>query len=101
MTVSAKISDDGTVLKIAVDGKFDFSLLSDFRNAYTTDYGKTFRYVVDLRGTEAMDSSALGMLLNMKKHLQQEDRKIKITNCRPNLKKILLIARFDKKFLIV
>jgi anti-anti-sigma regulatory factor len=47
-----------------------------------------------------MDSSALGMLLNMKKYLNKQDREIRITNCGPTLKKILLIARFDKKFAI-
>ncbi|RRS07418.1 anti-sigma factor antagonist, partial [Pseudoalteromonas sp. J010] len=42
--------------------------------------------------------SALGMLLNMKKTLGTSVSSIHISNCRPQLKKILQISRFDKKF---
>lgn len=97
MTVRTQVSDNNT-LTIAVDGKFDFGLLTEFRQAYSDDYGRILNYVIDLRGTNGMDSSALGMLLNMQKFVNSDDRKIKIVNCHPNLKKILLIARFDKKF---
>jgi anti-anti-sigma regulatory factor len=45
-----------------------------------------------------MDSSALGMLLNMKKNLTGKVETIQISNCQPQLKKILQISRFDKKF---
>jgi anti-anti-sigma factor len=45
-----------------------------------------------------MDSSALGMLLNMKKTLEDKVTVFEITNCQPQLKKILQISRFDKKF---
>ena len=100
MAVRAQISDEN-ILTIAVDGKFDFGLLTQFRQAYSFDYGKVTRYVIDLRGANGMDSSALGMLLNMQKYLDREDREIRIVNCHPSLKKILLIARFDKKFNIV
>ncbi len=44
-----------------------------------------------------MDSSALGMLLNMRKHLG-DTAPIRIANSRPQIKKILTISRFDKKF---
>lgn len=100
MSVKANLSRDGGTLTISVDGKFDFGALTEFRHAYSNDHGRVSRYVVDMRGTDTMDSSALGMLLNMKKFLNVGDREIKITNCRPTLKKILLIARFDKKFMI-
>jgi anti-anti-sigma factor len=54
--------------------------------------------IIDLRETDYMDSSALGMLLNMKKTLGESVSSITISNCRPQLKKILQISRFDKKF---
>ena len=100
MAIKTSVSDNGNVLSIFIDGKFNFAKLSEFRNAYTGDYGNIDDYVIDLRGTDSMDSSALGMLLNMKQFVNKEDKTIKIVNCRPMVKKTLLIARFDKKFQI-
>jgi anti-anti-sigma factor len=98
MTVKSSLSQAGDELTISVDGKFDFGLLNEFRQAYSKDHGSVSKYLVDMRTATTMDSSALGMLLNMKKHLNKNDREIRIINCNPALKKILLIARFDKKF---
>jgi anti-anti-sigma factor len=47
-----------------------------------------------------MDSSALGMLINMKKYWQDRDSNIRIINSSPQVKKIFAISRFDKKFTI-
>jgi anti-anti-sigma factor len=58
----------------------------------------TVKVIIDLRETEYMDSSALGMLLNMKKSIENQVSTIEISNCQPQLKKILQISRFDKKF---
>jgi anti-anti-sigma factor len=100
MTVKADFSKNEDTLTISIDGKFDFGSLRDFRQAYSDENQRVSKYIVDMRRTETMDSSALGMLLNMKKYLNKQDREIRITNCGPTLKKILLIARFDKKFAI-
>ena len=98
MTVATNLSKDQGVLTIAVNGRFDFGVLNEFRKAYSDEYGHIKKYIVDMRGTDSMDSSALGMLLNMQKFLNKQDREIKVINCQPALKKVLLIARFDKKF---
>jgi anti-anti-sigma factor len=45
-----------------------------------------------------MDSSALGMLLNMQKALSERKLTYSIDNARPQVAKILKISRFDKKF---
>ena len=45
-----------------------------------------------------MDSSGLGMLINMKRHLEGSAEKISLINCRTQIKKILLISRFEQKF---
>jgi anti-anti-sigma factor len=100
MAVRTNLSQTGDTITISIDGKFDFGSLTEFRQAYSENHERISKYVVDMRGTDTMDSSALGMLLNMKKFLNKQDREIQITNCRPALKKILMIARFDKKFMI-
>lgn len=90
-------SQDGSDLTISIVGRFDFEMVQEFRNAYADKDASN--YIIDMRGTEHMDSSALGMLLNMRKSLG-DAAKISIINCRPQIKKILTISRFDKKFKI-
>ncbi|GEK07958.1 STAS domain-containing protein [Pseudoalteromonas peptidolytica] len=98
MSLSKNASADGKILTIQIRGKFDFNLVQSFRQAYAEVSDQTEKVVVDLRETDYMDSSALGMLLNMKKTLGTSVSSIHISNCRPQLKKILQISRFDKKF---
>lgn len=95
MPVESTLSSDGKKLTIGISGRFDFEIVQDFHNAYAEQKG--IDYILDLRATEHMDSSALGMLLNMRKTLG-DDANIAIINCRPQIKKILTISRFDKKF---
>ncbi|MBE0379783.1 MULTISPECIES: STAS domain-containing protein [Pseudoalteromonas] len=98
MSLSKSASADGATLTIQIKGKFDFNLVQSFRQAYADISDKTGKIVIDLRETDYMDSSALGMLLNMKKTLGTSVDAIQISNCQPQLKKILQISRFDKKF---
>jgi HptB-dependent secretion and biofilm anti anti-sigma factor len=95
MPVESALSSDGKNLTISISGRFDFEIVQEFRNAYADH--KNVNYIIDMRATEHMDSSALGMLLNMRKSLG-DNAKISIINCRPQIKKILTISRFDKKF---
>ncbi|MAA70196.1 MAG: anti-anti-sigma factor [Bermanella sp.] len=85
-------------IRISITGRFDFNLLQEFRDAYSNETDSSCHYTIDLAQTDYIDSSALGMLLNMKNHLGAEDRQIDIKNCQPNLIKIFSIAHFDKKF---
>jgi anti-anti-sigma factor len=98
---SVTVESDGSVFQIAIKGRFDFNLLQSFRDAYADQQGNNGQFVIDLAQTEYIDSSALGMLLNMKNHLGADDRQIEIRNCQPNLIKIFTIAHFDKKFQFV
>ncbi len=98
MSLVTSTSTDGKTFIMQIKGKFDFNLVQDFRLAYANVTDETDTVVVDLRETEYMDSSALGMLLNMQKLLSDKVENFKISNCRPQIKKILQISRFDKKF---
>ena len=98
MGLTKNLSSDGSTFTIQIDGKFDFNLVQEFRAAYQDIGTNNPKVVVDLRNTEYMDSSALGMLLNMQKNIGDTVSGITIANCRPQIKKILQISRFDKKF---
>lgn len=98
MEISPHYRNDGTVLVIDIGEKFDFGKVEDFRNAYDNLPQEVTQIVVDLAKTEYMDSSALGMLLNMQKALTGRSIKYSIENTRPAVARILSISRFDKKF---
>ncbi|MEE8057498.1 MAG: STAS domain-containing protein [Pseudomonadales bacterium] len=94
MSLTTREIDD--VVTIGLDSKFNFGSVEGFRDAYTNSNGKA--YIVDFRNTEYMDSSGLGMLLNMRRHLGDGATSIKLINCRPQVKKVLMISRFESKF---
>ena len=101
MSLDRTFSEDGKQLTIFVDEEFDFGKVKDFRIAYTIDSDNVRDIAIDLGKTKYMDSSAMGMLLNMQKTMQENVKSFSIINCCPQVLKILRIARFDKKFTIV
>ncbi|WP_338516883.1 STAS domain-containing protein [Alteromonas gracilis] len=98
MEITASYRNQGKMLTIDVGTKFDFSRVEDFRNAYADLNPDVEHIAVDLSRTDYMDSSALGMLLNMQKALSERKLTYSIDNARPQVAKILKISRFDKKF---
>lgn len=102
MKIEKRLTDSNTILTIAVKGDFNFLLLNEFRDAYSSDEAVAARkLVVDLARTETIDSSALGMLLNMQRHLDKKDGEITIINSNSVVQKIFKITHFGKKFNIV
>lgn len=100
MGLTADITSDKKSISIKIAGRFDFELHQAFRSAYEKKDmdGKTIAYVIDLKDTEYIDSSALGMLLLLREYAGGDDAKIKIVNCRKEVVEILQIANFDRLF---
>jgi anti-anti-sigma factor len=85
---------------IRIGERFDFNVHSDFRSAYEKlDTTGISGYEVDLRDTKYMDSSALGMLLVFREHVNGRG-KIFLVNCRDEIRSILEVANFQKLFAI-
>ncbi|MET0126447.1 STAS domain-containing protein [Pseudomonas caspiana] len=97
MSVTSEFSSDGQQLTIFISGRFDFASHQDFRAAYE-NLGSELRYVVDLGGTNYLDSSALGMLLLLRDHAGGERSRISLVNCSPDVITILTISNFSKLF---
>jgi anti-anti-sigma factor len=88
----------GGCLSIHVEGRFDFNCHQEFRRAYEGAGGPFTEYVIDLKGTEYVDSAALGMLLVLREGVGAA--KVRIANSRPAVRKILQIANFGTLFAI-
>ncbi len=90
-------SSDRTV-RIQTPARFDFRAHADFRKAYRLHGQPGDRYVIDLAHTEYLDSSALGMLLLLREAAGGDEARVAIVNCRPEIQRILTIARFERLF---
>jgi len=89
---------NGNTITISISGRFDFSSHKDFRETYSGTDGVSSQYVVEMSGTEYIDSSALGMLLLLREHAGSERSKITIQGARNEVKDILVVSNFDKLF---
>lgn len=98
MTITSTASADGNELTITVKGRFDFSALQQFRNAYEKVSPKPKAYVIDLKESDYLDSSALGMLLALRDHAGGDSANIRILNANADIKKILVITKLDELF---
>lgn len=97
MPISSTVSDDGKIVTIYISGRFDFNSHRDFRESYG-DNLSNLKYIVNMSGTDYMDSSALGMLLLLREHAGGDGCDITITDCSDEIKKILTISNFEKLF---
>lgn len=100
MGIRTAYSADTGVLTIAVEGRFDFSAHQEFRAAYEGPENKPASYCVDMKDTNYLDSSALGMLLLLRDHAGGDGADIVIANCSADVKKILTISNFEQLFTI-
>jgi anti-anti-sigma factor len=98
MAVKADLSRDGKELTIKINGRFDFSAHQNFREAYERVNGAPSSYVIDLKDTTYLDSSALGMLLLLRDHAGGDDAQIQLKNSNADVKKILAISNFEQLF---
>jgi HptB-dependent secretion and biofilm anti anti-sigma factor len=96
MNVQKNKSNDGSELTISLPEKFDFQLHKEFREMYEDADVKSF--VLDMNKTQYMDSSALGMLLQLKEHCDKSNSQVSIKNASQNVMQIMQIAHFDKLF---
>ncbi len=95
MSVSAQAVGNGSTMKIQITDRFDFNIHKDLRNVYKDNESST-NYIVDLKDASYMDSSALGMLLQLREHAGGGRDAVTISNADSNIQEILRIANFDK-----
>ena len=100
MSIKAVPSNTGKELRIEVSGRFDFNSLLSFRKAYEREDIIPGKYVIDLKGTDYLDSSALGMLLALRDYALQKNAQIEIANCNEDVLRILQVTKLDELFRI-
>lgn len=84
-------------IRIEISGRFDFASQRAFREAYR-GLPPDRRYRVDLSGVVYLDSSALGMLLLLRKHAGDCRGQVVLSGASDTIRRILDIANFGKLF---
>lgn len=97
MSIKAEVVDN-SILTIQIGDRFDFSMVTEFRKTFENLDANVTQIDIDLSDTQYMDSSALGMLLNMQKTLAERQLTYRILHARPQIARILQISRFNKRF---
>lgn len=98
--IQVEASSDKKQVTIAVTGTFDFSVHEPFQAAYEQGIAGQAQYVVDLNGVEYMDSSALGMLLQLREYAGNVNS-IAIKTVRSDIIEILRISNFAQMFRVI
>ncbi|MEM8593500.1 MAG: STAS domain-containing protein [Pseudomonadota bacterium] len=95
--ITSNAQDDSVTLKLS--GRFDYEAHDSFVASYSDKLGFT-KYIVDMKATDYLDSSALGMLLLLKDFAESNSAKVSLTQVNDDVRKILEIASFDQIFSI-
>ncbi|MCR9278829.1 MAG: STAS domain-containing protein [Pseudomonadaceae bacterium] len=100
MAVHAELENEGSAVRIVVEGRFDFSAHKDFRESYEKIETPVEGYTVDMQNATYLDSSALGMLLLLRDFAGGDSAEVSIVNCNTDVRKILSISNFEQLFRI-
>ena len=95
MTLKVESHSEANEVVIRLPQNFDFRAHKSFRDAFSKAVPDA-RYVVDLEQTQYLDSSALGMLMQLREHVGGDKNRVRLVNADPSIVDILKIANFDK-----
>lgn len=98
----ASVSSAGGKATISLKGRFDFTTQRAFRQCYVLalEAGDVLELEIDLGAVEALDSSALGMLLVLREKAQAANKTVSLANCRGAVRQTLDLANFSNLFAI-
>ena len=100
MSISSELSEDEKTVTIKIVGRFDFSTHQEFMQAYKAFPKGEKVFIVDLSQAEYLDSSAMGMLLQLREHSAMEEDNVVLKNGNEAVQDVLQIANFSKLFTI-
>ncbi|MCW8982792.1 MAG: STAS domain-containing protein [Gammaproteobacteria bacterium] len=100
--ITTEVNSDSSVITINLPENFDFRIHREFRAAYEQSGNEDKNFIINLKNTKYMDSSALGMLLLLREYTGNDSGidRVRITNVCEEVKNILRISKFEKLFKI-
>lgn len=98
MALETRLDATSKTLTVIISGRFDFGIHQEFRKATELAESGVSSIIVDMGRVDYLDSSALGMLLVLRDKVGESKSAIRIKNAKPEVRKILEIANFNKLF---
>lgn len=97
MNFATTMQDDTTVIR--VPARFDFRVARDFDTmADAATRGPGGEIVIDLAGTQYLDSAGLGMLLVLRDRARSAGKSVVLARAGATVKQVLEIAKFKQIF---
>ncbi len=96
--VVARPSTEEEGLVIEIMGRFSMGAHQEFIRAFEQQGRHYKRYAVDMERCTSIDSSGLGMLLQMRDFANLQKGALLITNCSPKVIDVLRLSGFDEIF---
>ena len=100
VNISEQVTEKGKAVTIAINGPFDINLGTEFISALSGIPPNVETITVDLVKTRFLGMSALGMLLPLRRLVDQNKSDLILANCNPTIKTALCNAGFNRLFTI-
>ncbi len=88
----AKIEKDDNIQKVELKGDLDVYSEDEFKKFIDEEIKTDQDVVFDLSNLDYLDSTGLGMFMNVYKNQQENDKKVKIINAKDNIVKLFKIT---------
>ena len=98
MTINSNYLKDKKIYSISIGSDFDYSTYRDFKGAYEKIPADAESIELNLKNTQKIDSSALGMMLLMNEYVHKQVSHIDVVNSNPEVMKVFEISHFKKIF---
>lgn len=98
--MNVEVKTNGSEATLTLPMRFDHSMLSDFRSAFTGLLGddQVEKIVVDCSRLTFIDSLGLGLLLVLREKASERNIKVALAGAIDRIRKILWIANFHSLF---
>lgn len=94
-----QLNDNAGQMHINMSGAFSFSDSTKFHQLLgQLKEGNTLGISIDLSQVTSVDSAALGMLLLLRDEMQKRNVSIALNGAQDQVKKVLMLSKFDKLF---
>lgn len=95
------IDKKDNLIVIIPEGDMDIYSSSQFRDLVLDSYNEEkMDLLINGEKLEYIDSTGLGALIGILKKVKEDDKKIYLSNIKPNIRKLFDITELDKLFII-
>jgi len=99
-TVTIREEESGRPLVIRIAGEIDLSNAALVAQKIHEAEGNSANVVLDLEQLQFMDSTGLGVVVNLGKRVKERGGELAIVIGKPSIRKLFSITAFDKRFRI-